>query len=265
MFITSGEAKQLILAERGIIPEVFNTLDQYTQNCFIHKFYVNLTRGIQAQVFRLWHNWSNIRFSLFGFLCNSAHGRTICAFYFDNEQVMTASADSTIKIWNKLGQCQNVLIGHEGAVTGIYFDKRFIYSCGADGTVKIWDVTTFSLLNTCPFHNDYIQAFKVKNQRMVTCSRDQHVIISDVKSPEEVVIYYDMVLAEGSPTAVDFNKDWVVVGTSDAKIYIINILLKQFSHYLKGHRTSVTSVVIKENFAISSSTKILFLFFKVNF
>jgi WD40 repeat protein len=61
----------------------------------------------------------------------------------DGAMVATASADSTIRLWEAAtGKSLTVLRGHEGDVTGLAFsaDGRMLASRGADDTLRLWRV-----------------------------------------------------------------------------------------------------------------------------
>lgn len=53
---------------------------------------------------------------------------------------MSASADSTVNLWNFSGQNVKTLIGHHGQVRAVEFSPNYqmIASGSADGTIKLW-------------------------------------------------------------------------------------------------------------------------------
>ena len=67
----------------------------------------------------------------------------------DGAVVATASADSTIRLWETAtGQTLTVLHGHEGDVTGVAFsaDGRMVASRGSDRTLRLWNVKSGQVL-----------------------------------------------------------------------------------------------------------------------
>jgi WD40 repeat protein len=74
----------------------------------------------------------------------TGHGGGIfnLAFTNDGENVVSASADNTVRIWSVLtGQQIRTLSGHQGTVFGLALsaDSSLIVSAGGDSTVRLWD------------------------------------------------------------------------------------------------------------------------------
>ncbi|KAM9165664.1 WD repeat-containing protein 97, partial [Pangshura tecta] len=60
------------------------------------------------------------------------------------ECVVTASRDTTIKVWDKKWLIQTIFVGHTGPVTAvtIYPQGPFILSASQDGTIRTWNLQT---------------------------------------------------------------------------------------------------------------------------
>lgn len=70
------------------------------------------------------------------------------AFSSDGLHVLSASQDSTVKLWStRTGQLLRTFEGHVGSVNSAVFspDGVHIASGGQDTTIRIWDVTTGAL------------------------------------------------------------------------------------------------------------------------
>ncbi|KGO36317.1 hypothetical protein PEX1_029320 [Penicillium expansum] len=70
------------------------------------------------------------------------HTSLVGLLYLKDDMLVSAAADSTLRIWNpENGHCQNVLNGHNGAITTFQHDGEKVIS-GSDGDVKMWDTRT---------------------------------------------------------------------------------------------------------------------------
>lgn len=68
------------------------------------------------------------------------HGAAVNAIQMNDEEIVSASGDRLIKVWNiRDGSCKKTLIGHEKGIACIQFDNRRIISGSNDNTVRIYD------------------------------------------------------------------------------------------------------------------------------
>jgi WD40 repeat protein len=86
-----------------------------------------------------------------------------------------------ICIWDleKKGVTAN-LQGHEGAISALLGEGHQVVSCSADQTVRIWDVETEKALQIQGDHEDYVYALtRTAAGRIASGSRDQSIILWD--------------------------------------------------------------------------------------
>jgi WD40 repeat protein len=81
------------------------------------------------------------------------HGNIVnsVAFSHDSTQLVSASEDRTVKIWDaSSGACLKTLEGHGDAVNSVAFshDSTRLASASHDSTVKIWDASSGVCLQT---------------------------------------------------------------------------------------------------------------------
>ncbi len=86
------------------------------------------------------------------------------AFSVDNRQIVSASRDNTIKLWNTLGECKYTIVddGHTEWVSCVRFSPSttnpLIVSCGWDKLVKVWNLTNCKIRATLAGHTGCVRA-----------------------------------------------------------------------------------------------------------
>ena len=99
-------------------------------------------------------------------------------FSADGQLIATASADNTVKLWNRKGEELQTLTGHEDGVTDVRFsaDGQLIASASDDKTVKLWN-RNGEELQTLTGHQGSVNAvrFSVDGQLIATVSVDKTV------------------------------------------------------------------------------------------
>jgi WD40 repeat protein len=87
------------------------------------------------------------------------HNNEITALLYINNNILSASLDSTIRVWNtKKYECIEVFTGHTGAVNCLALLSGNDFASGSsDKTVKIW--------------HEFICISTIIEQRYITCLR----------------------------------------------------------------------------------------------
>ncbi|PIG69366.1 F-box and WD domain protein [Aspergillus arachidicola] len=70
----------------------------------------------------------------------AGHGAAVNAIQISEDEIISASGDRLIKIWNiRSGICKKTLVGHEKGIACVQFDGRRIISGSNDDSVRIFD------------------------------------------------------------------------------------------------------------------------------
>lgn len=135
-----------------------------------------------------WHYWQR-QLHLLEVKILRGHTESILAVAYspDGQQIVTASADRTAKVWVVESATELLaLSGHTNAVRSVAFspDGRRIVTGSWDNTAKVWDSRTGTNLLTLIGHTDAIfsVALSSDGQRIVTGSRDRTAKVWDAAS-----------------------------------------------------------------------------------
>lgn len=72
--------------------------------------------------------------------CLEGHGAAVNAVQIHGDEIVSASGDRTVKVWNWLEQtCVRTLIGHSKGIACVQYDGRRIVSGSSDNEVKVFD------------------------------------------------------------------------------------------------------------------------------
>ncbi|MBF0584571.1 MAG: hypothetical protein HQL80_10110 [Magnetococcales bacterium] len=117
-----------------------------------------------------------------------------CAFSLDGTQVISASADNTLRLWSvETGRTLHVLEGHTHRVLGCAFspDGTKILSASEDETLRLWSVETGETLHVLAGHDERIWdcAFSPDGQTVLSASGDKTLILWSVADGRPLRIF----------------------------------------------------------------------------
>ncbi|CAL5442491.1 unnamed protein product [Camellia sinensis] len=130
---------------------------------------------------RLWNLFTGITARRF-----VGHSKDILsvAFSFDNRQIVSASRDRLIKLWNTLGECKYTIRdgdAHSDWVSGVRFSpdnlQPTIVSSSWNRTVKIWNLTNCKIRASLAGHSGYVNTVAVSPDGSLCTSVGKHRVI----------------------------------------------------------------------------------------
>ncbi|KAJ5089568.1 hypothetical protein N7532_008252 [Penicillium argentinense] len=86
------------------------------------------------------------------------HGAAVNAMELRGDEIVTASGDRMIKVWNvRSGACLKTLMGHLKGIACVQFDSRRIVSGSNDNTVRIYDHISGAEVACLHGHNNLVR------------------------------------------------------------------------------------------------------------
>lgn len=86
------------------------------------------------------------------------HGAAVNAIQIDRDQIVSASGDRNIKIWNvRDGRLIRTLPGHQKGIACVQFDSKRIVSGSSDNTVRIYDPATGAEVSVLLGHTNLVR------------------------------------------------------------------------------------------------------------
>ncbi|WP_420645792.1 WD40 repeat domain-containing protein [Candidatus Leptofilum sp.] len=163
------------------------------------------------------------------------------AFNGDGTRIVTASDDSTVRLWDREGELVAVLEGHTDVVRSAAFNPAgtWIVTASDDGTARLWDAKG-EMLTVLEGHTDVVWSatFNSDGTRVVTASSDGTARLWDAKGEMLTVL-------EGHTDVVwsaTFNSDGtrVVTASSDGTARLWDAKGEMLT-VLEGHTDVVNS------------------------
>jgi WD40 repeat protein len=152
-----------------------------------------------------------------------------------NNIALSASSDSTVKIWNinsgfEIGELQ----GHKAEVHAIAFfdDGEFAASGAKDGLIKVWDINNRQVVADLHGHTGLVSGIATINNMIISTSFDGTLRLWDWgKSSESTILcnVHESIMA----LKVTSNKKYVVMSTGNAVTY--EYPLQAYSENYKPH------------------------------
>ncbi|KAL4891872.1 WD40-repeat-containing domain protein [Aspergillus ambiguus] len=88
----------------------------------------------------------------------SGHSTAVNAVQMDEDEIVSASGDRLIKVWNlHNGTCKRTLPGHKKGIACIQFDGRRIISGSNDNTIRIFDHASGAEVACLEGHSDLVR------------------------------------------------------------------------------------------------------------
>ncbi|KAI8067528.1 WD40-repeat-containing domain protein [Gongronella butleri] len=144
--------------------------------CFNDKYVISGARDNMIRITRV-GTWETVR------VIHNAHSGHVNAVKMHGSMFVSASKDSTIKLWDiESGQPLQQFNGHTHPVTCVAFDGSTIVSGSQDNTIRIWNAKTGECVRTLEGHLGLVRALSFSQGRIVSASYDQSIRVWDMET-----------------------------------------------------------------------------------
>jgi WD40 repeat protein len=180
------------------------------------------------------------------------HTDAVMCLQYDNEKIITGSADKMIKIWDfTMGKCISTLKGHTGRVWALQFEGTRLVSGANDKTLKIWDLRdTRACTMTLQRHTQSIRCLQFDSNKIMSGSNDRTIKLWDVNTGQclhTLKGHTDWV------RCLKFDDSKMVSGGFDETIKIWDMHNGKCFNTLKGHTDAVMCVQFDSRRIVSGS------------
>ncbi|WP_437338946.1 TIR domain-containing protein [Sorangium sp. So ce394] len=175
-------------------------------------------------------------------------GVTACAISPDGQHIVSASIDSTLKVWDlATGKLLSTLEGHSDGVTAcsISPDGQRIASSSYDRTLKVWDLTTGKLLSTIEGRSGWVTACVISpdGQRIVSSSYNSTLKVWDLTTGK-LLSTLESHSREVTACALSPDGQHIVSASTDSTLKVWDLATGKHVSTLEGHSDGVTACVL---------------------
>lgn len=180
-------------------------------------------------------------------------GYLSCARFINDDEIITASGDSTCILWNIETKTPYVTFSnHDGDVMSVSIcSQRGIFVTGScDSTAKVFDYRTGKCVATFPGHESDINSvsFFPDGYAFGTGSDDSSCRLFDIRSYRQLNIYQtDQILCGITSVAYSNTGKYLFAGYDDYNCQAWDTLTSEQSQHLSGHANRVSCLGIPES------------------
>lgn len=178
---------------------------------------------------------------------NKGHNDWISSTAFNNDgsKVVSASFDSTLKLWDgETGECIRTFTGHTQLVRTAIFseDGSQLVSASLDRTSKLWDSRTGECIRTFKGHAGLVNtaAFNNDGSQVVSASFDKTLKLWDGRTGECICTFKGHIESVNS-AALNSEGNQIVSASSDNTVKLWDSLIGKCIRTLRGHTGPVNS------------------------
>ena len=181
----------------------------------------------------------------------SGHASSIYALVVTERQLISASHDKLIKVWDlNTMRCRHTLKGHASRVRALAHSGSLLFSGSNDKSIKVWNLDSYSNSHSLESHSSWIRALATDKDVLASASKDITVKVWDLKQMKLIFTFN----AGSEVYCLAMTNNMVYGGCQDAKIRVWNLNTMQKSYMLIGHEGVVRCLYIHRNTLFSGAS-----------
>ena len=179
------------------------------------------------------------------------HDEIIWALEKKGNHLITASADTTVRIWNIPNKrCVHVLEDHRRPVLSLAVTDQFIFSGSYDFTIKVWDWNGYRKVVTLRGHKDAVRALIICDGKLFSGSYDGTIRVWTIGSWQCVATMH----GHGGPVRVLTQcQGRVFSGSYDGTVRVWDTNTYKCLAVMKGHTSAVRALTSTDSIVFSGS------------
>lgn len=146
------------------------------------------------------------------------HTSTVRSLDIYNDILVSASYDSTCRIWNiSEGTCLHTLTDHTAQlyICIITKDGLNVITGGLETTIRVWDIATGKCVSVLEGHTALVGQLHIQGSTLVSASSNGHVIIWSL---ETMSLIHNIAAHDGAVTSLQVSGDCIVSGGTDGLV-----------------------------------------------
>ena len=206
-------------------------------------------RHIYHQRHILANNWKYGVYNARDFV---AHDEAVYCLQFDEDQIITGSRDSKVKIWClTTGALKHTLTGHSASVLYLQFIGNKLITGSSDHTMILWDLATFQITRRFIGHSESVLHLCFDKNVLVSASKDRTIKIWDI---HDGTLMRTLVGHSAAVNSVQFSLRYIVSGSGDRCVKVWSMETGEIVRTLTGHTRGVACIYYKGDTVISGSS-----------
>ncbi|KAH8586004.1 hypothetical protein B0O99DRAFT_748622 [Bisporella sp. PMI_857] len=178
------------------------------------------------------------------------------AFSHDSKLLVSASSDSTLKVWNvATGALQQTLDGHTSWISSVAFshNSKLLASASYGGTIKIWNAVTGTLQQTLEGHTILAYSVVFSHDSKLLASANGNTVKIWNTATGALLQMLESHTKDVNSVAFSHDSKLLASASSDGTVKIWNAATATLQRTLESYAVSVHSVVFSHDSKLLAS------------